>query len=93
MTDDGSPNLAEILREIRDGQKNHDKALNEILTRLAVLDAYNVPKMREDINANEDRLTAIETKLKVWAAGMGFLFMVLGFLLQEAFKYIWPNSH
>jgi len=93
MSDDGSPTLTEILKEIRDGQKDQSKALTEILTRLAVMDSYNVPKIKEEVSTNHDRLTQIETKLKMWAAGMGFLFMVIGLLIREAFEYVWPSSH
>jgi hypothetical protein len=90
---DGKLDFGVILQEIRDELKENNKQISEINTRLAVLDAYNVPKIAEEIGTTKDRLTALETKLKVWASGAAFVGMILGLLIQEVLRGIWPNSH
>lgn len=81
----------EILMEIRDELRALRNQSNEIYTKVAVLDSYDVPQLKREVNENQDRLTRLETQLKTWAAGAAFLSFVLSILIQQAVESVWRN--
>ena len=81
----------EILTEIRDELKALRNQTNEIYTKVAVIDSYDVPQIKKEVNANQDRLTKLETQLKTWAAGAAFLSFVLSVIIQQAVESVWRN--
>lgn len=83
----------EILLQILDESRRTNAQISKIHERLAVLDSYNIPKAKDDIRTNDSRLTKLEMQIKMWAAGAGFLFMVVGLIIQEVLRNLWPSSH
>lgn len=90
---DGSLDISEILREVRDELRENNKRIAEINTRLAVFDAYNIPELSVKVQEHRTAISTIETKLRIWASGAAVVGMFLSLIVQEAFKSIWPSSH